>query len=235
MKTYSSVTASRISHAVPAIVAFLAIVIMILCTVGMWYHFTIVGNIPTILIVLTTFLPGVYSFTRIMRYSKRQVSSLMSPTDKYKIFKMLKALFSRPLELVIIPAYIATILYLYVSLIAIELYTAITFIVVVIYAIQVLPLMIKKEVHIRASKKALNYVRDEIKVSRIILFDSTATSNEKERALRRHMAAEELMSVHSDYLICSTGISGTFIMVVQLITPIITGLGGSLIRPLLGG
>ena len=108
-------------------------------------------------------------------------------------------------------------------------------IVVMIYAIQVLPLMLKREIYVRESKNALNYVRDEIKITRILLFDLTITETERNRALTRHIAAEEMMSVHSDFLICSTGISGTFIMVVRLILPIFTGLGGQIIRPLLGG
>jgi len=88
---------------------------------------------------------------------------------------------------------------------------------------------------VREAKRALNYVRDEIKITRIILFDSSFTEKQKEQALNRHIAAEELMSIHSDYLVLSTGVAGTFIMVIRLMLPLVTGLGGQIIRPLLGG
>lgn len=240
MKTYGSISATRSTNIVQNIVAILSILIMIIITIGMWYHYFIIKSIPFILISSSVVLPSIFCFLRIMKYSKREVLNILSPnifrkSNSSPFFTILKTFITHPIELVIIPTYIATVIYLYISLSEIAFYTGMTLIVAVIYAIQILPLMIKKEMNKRESQRALNYVRDEIKITRILLFDLTTSSEERERALQRHLAAEELMSIHSDYIIGSTNIIGTFIMVIRLIMPIFTGLGGQIIQTLLGG
>ncbi|MBD3405090.1 MAG: hypothetical protein GF411_03005 [Candidatus Lokiarchaeota archaeon] len=235
MKTYSSITASRDTMLFQRILLRFMLLIMIILTILIWFHYTEVGDIPLTIVIITVIPPSLYSFVRIINYSKREIINLLSPSGSRKIFKTLSTFMSHPVELIIIPAYIAAVLYLYLSSTGIAFYTSTTIIVAVIYATQILPLMIKRELHIRASKRALNYVRDEIKTTRIILFNDTFSEEDKDLALSRHIAAEELMSVHSDYLIYSTGISGTFIMIARLILPVFTGIGGQIIQPMLGG
>jgi hypothetical protein len=235
MKTYSSISASKSPDAVKNTIKALLTGLMLFVSVGIWYHYTVLDSIPLILILSTIFPPGIYSFIQILGYTKREIISLQSPSGKQGIITTLKTFFTHPIDLVIIPTYIATMLYMYMTIIEVGIYTAITVIVATIYIVQLLPLSIKREIHIRESKKALNHVRNEIKVTRIIFFDTSFTEQEKKYALRRHIAAEELMSVHSDFLIYSTGMVGTLILGTRLILPVFTGLGGQLLRPLLGG
>lgn len=235
MKTYSSVSASRSDDAIRRFINLLLLIVMIIVSVGMWYHYTVIGSIPLILISSTIVPPSIYGFIQILGYTKREILSLMAPSGKRGVIMILKTFFSHPIDLIIIPTYIATVLYMYISIIEIELYTAITIIVAVIYVVQLLPLSIKREIYIRESKKALNHVRNEIKITRIIFSGVSFTEQDKKYAIRRHIAAEELMSVHSDFLICSTGLAGTLILGTRLVLPVFTGLGGQLLRPLLGG
>lgn len=208
---------------------------MIILSLEIWYQFTILGEISFLLIVSTIAPPSIYSFACVLGYSKREILLLISPSRKRGIFKTIKTFFTHPLDLIIVPAYVATILYAYMSLMDIDLSMTISIIAIMIYVIQILPLMLRRNIHIKASKHALNYVRDEIKITRIIFSDTTSTKDEREYALNRHIAAEEIMSVNSDFLVYTTGLSGTFIMVVRTILPVITGLGGQLLKSLFIG
>ena len=234
MKTYSSISASRDTSVVARILKVLLIFVMTLLSVGIAFHFMTLGFIPGILIFANVITPSLYSIVKISQYSKREILELISPSGG-GIKRTIRAYFSHPLDMIGVPAYIATVMYMYIEITDFDHYTGITVIVVLIYAVQMLPMMIKKEIFVRQSKKALNYVRDEFKITRIILADSSFTEKQKKQALNRHVAAEELMSVHSDYLVLSTGVAGTFIMVIRLMLPLVTGLGGQFIRPLLGG
>jgi len=205
---------------------------MLVMFIGICYHSFIIKSVPILLLLLSAIPPGFYSFIKTLSFSKRKIMNIISAPS---IKRLIRTVFSNIIIMIIVPTYIAAIIYLYFTLLEITLYTTITVIVAILYAIQILPLMIKKEIYTKEAKRSLGYARDEIKITRIILFDSSLPEIEREKAKQRHIAAEELMSVNSDYLIYSTSIIGTFIMIVRLILPIFTGIGGQLIRNMLGG
>lgn len=221
-KSYSSITATTDLKKVRTLVKLIALSVLIGI---MAYEIvnTIIPGIPTTVVtwhIVLVIPAGIYNFIQIMGYSKHDILRLMQPPGtKIGIISMFKSLFSHWIDLILIPMFVSTMVFI-TYFAVFELLSVLGFIFVVIYMVQMLPLKIKREKYTQYAYAAIISARDEMKTSRILLSLPDTTEGETEQALRRHIAAEEMISVHSSYLHVSASLFSMFIGGIRLLLPV---------------
>jgi hypothetical protein len=170
---------------------------------------------------------GLYNFIQIMGYGKYDILRLMRPSGtKTGVISMIRSLFSHWTVLILIPMFVSIMLFLAFEFVF-GFVSAMSAIFVSVYIIQVLPLKVKQEKYTKRAYLAIIDARDEMKTSRILLSLPDTTEHETEMALRRHIAAEEMISVHSSYLHVSASLFSMFLGGIRLLLPIAgTAIGG---------
>lgn len=190
---------------------------------------TIINGVPTTVVAWHVALvvpAGVYNFIQIMGYGKHDILRLMHPPGtKVGIISMFESLFSHWIDLILIPMFVSIMVFI-TYFTAFGLLSVMSLVFVVVYIIQMLPLKIKQEKYTQYAYSAIISARDEMKTSRILLSLPDTTEDETKQALRRHIAAEEMISVHSSYLHVSASLFSMFIGGMRLLLPIFgTALG----------
>ena len=227
-KSYSSITATTDLKKVRILIKVIALSVLI---VVMVYEIanTIINGVPTTVVAWHVALvvpAGVYNFIQIMGYGKHDILRLMHPPGtKVGIISMFESLFSHWIDLILIPMFVSIMVFI-TYFTAFGLLSVMSLVFVVVYIIQMLPLKIKQEKYTQYAYSAIISARDEMKTSRILLSLPDTTEDETKQALRRHIAAEEMISVHSSYLHVSASLFSMFIGGMRLLLPIFgTALG----------
>ena len=221
-KTYSSITATTDLKKVRTLIKVIALSVLVAI---MAYEVanTIMYGVPTTVVAwhVALIIPaGVYNFIQIMGYGKHDILRLMHPPGtKVGMVSMFKSLFSHWIDLILIPMFVSIMVFI-TYFTAFGLLSVMSFVFVVVYIIQMLPLKIKQEKYTQYAYAAIISARDEMKTSRILLSLPDTTEDETKQALRRHIAAEEMISVHSSYLHVSASLFSMFIGGMRLLLPI---------------
>lgn len=211
-----------------SVISFFAILIYVT------YMNIIYGDIALYLIFLTAVPLNLYSFAQIISYSKRDVLNIThGGLETSKIKALLKTIFKNIIEMVIIPSYTAFILYVYLVTYVSKGFDTMSLIFVVIYAVQIVPLKVKQSIYTEEARSSIKDATDEIKTTRILLTIADPETKEYERAISRHIAAEELISIHSEFLLYSTSRKSLAIEAMRYMVPILTTVGGIVVRQLL--
>lgn len=221
-KTYSSITATTDLKKVGTLIKVTALSVLV-AVMAYEVTNTIIHGMPSADIVwrVALIIPaGVYNFIQIMGYGKHDILRLMHPPGtKVGIISMFKTLFSHWVDLILIPMFVSIMVFL-AYFVSFGLLSVLSFVFVIVYIIQMLPLKIKQEKYIQHAYAAIVSARDEMKTSRILLSLPDTTESETKQALRRHIAAEEMISIHSSYLHVSASLFSMFIGGIRLLLPI---------------
>lgn len=179
---------------------------------------------------------GVYNFVRIMRYSKRDILKLMySESLGLGFTSVIKTIFFHAVDLIIIPSLVAMLVFITTYPLGFGIFTLASIVFVGVYIIQVLPLKMKQERYTKTAYTAVTEANEEMKTSRILLTLPNMTSDERDDAIRKHMAAEEMVSINSNFLHVSASFMSTVMGWIRLILPICGTLVGGLYKFILTG
>ena len=239
VRTYSSGTPSIDKRAIKILLKSLMAIALIAILFAEVYRTIVVGEAARADLwwYVSTIVPaGVYSFIQIMGYSKQDILRIAQPGRlEIGLLGTVKTVLTHPIELILVPMFTSVMLYLGLSTALGSGLAPQSIIFVMIYLVQLLPINIKKEIYTRTAHQAINGAKDEIKTSRIIMTTTEIPIEERDRALARHISAEEMLSVHSDFLICSTGLKTMLITGARFLLPVISALGGMIIDMILAG
>jgi hypothetical protein len=171
-----------------------------------------------------------------MGYSKRDIVMIMQPPgSKRGIKDFMKTIWYHFIDLIIIPTFAIIMVYLYLYLTLDNPLSCVSYLFISLYLIQILPLTIKKESYTRDAHQAIANARDDVKTARVIITSTGIPDFEKEEAIRRHISAEEIISIHSNFLLSSTSIFTILITWIRYSLPIASALSGMIISSILGG
>lgn len=235
MRTYSSVNASLDTRAIGTIFKIITILTLVVIAVivgAMYYLYNIVS--PTTLIIVLI-PPNIYSLLQIIGYSKRDIIKLTNPSGLEKTTTILKAVFSRPIEMIIIPTFTVFITSIVIATTVGFTMSTLSIMAVIIYGVQILPLSVKRDVYMRSAHQAINDAHAEIKTARIIIGIAERGTFEYKHAMSRHIAAEEMSTVNSDFLVLSTSLTASLIMILRGCVPFVTTTAGFVVNILAGG
>lgn len=230
VSTYSSISPSLDKRAIKIVLKTIMAIALIVILIAEVYRTIVLGEAARADLwwYVGTIVPaGAYSFIQIMGYSKQDILRIAQPGGlELGLSDTIKTILSHPIELIIVPMFTAVMLYLGLSTAWGSGIAPQSIIFVMIYLVQLLPINLKKEMYTRIAHQAIDGAKDEIKTSRIIMTTMEIPLQERERALSRHISAEEMISVHSEFLICSTGIKTMLITGTRFLFPVFSALGG---------
>lgn len=216
IKSYSSITASYDTRSMNHIIRISSIVLLLLSIIYAAISLFMTGTVSSLHTIFGIVVPlGMHNFVQIMNYNKRDIIRIMQPSfTKHGILSTLKTIVVHVLDLIIIPTIIALLLFIF--------FENVTTIYLGVYIIQIFPLTLRKDNYVRDSNLAISQARDEIRTSRILMTTKSLTADERDYSIRRHMAAEEMMCVHSDFLVHSASIMTLFITGIRYLIPVMS-------------